>query len=70
MMRATVQSEQEAGRGWHYAVRLESGGDQTDHQVRLDWSDHDHWSGGTVFAETSVQRHIEPGCDRTRVLGG
>jgi hypothetical protein len=42
-----IQTEQDIPRGWtyHVVVRHE-GGPQTEHEVRLAWVDHDHWSGG------------------------
>jgi len=55
-----VLEETETDRGWSYRVRIsdvrrdpEGRADratvtQTRHEVRLDWADHDHWSGGTA----------------------
>ncbi len=44
-----IESEVGVNRGWSYAVlvRHDAGG-TTRHTVRLDWADHDLWSGGAV----------------------
>jgi hypothetical protein len=42
-----VISEQECPRGWLYTVRLQGvAGPATEHEVRLDWAEHELWCGG------------------------
>lgn len=45
--RVEVLTEREVERGWEHQVRVETDcGDESEHTVRLDWADHDRWSGG------------------------
>ncbi|TVQ63198.1 MAG: hypothetical protein EA378_02595 [Phycisphaerales bacterium] len=67
MAHVEVQQETETARGWVYEVRISdvardpSGRPdratvtQTRHEVRLDWADHDHWSGGTISPSRVVE---------------
>lgn len=45
---AHVITEYESERGWRYDVTVTLNGDTSVHSVTLDWSDHDHWSGGAT----------------------
>ncbi|MEM1329865.1 MAG: hypothetical protein AAGG07_04820 [Planctomycetota bacterium] len=45
--RFEIGNEHEVERGWEYEVTRHAG-DATAHTVRLDWRDHDHWSGGSA----------------------
>lgn len=45
--RVRVLTEREVDRGWVHQVRIETHrGGESEHTVRLDWADHDRWSGG------------------------
>lgn len=46
--KAIIDTEQESSRGWEYVARVQRDGAESRHVVLLAWSDHDHWSGGTV----------------------
>ena len=46
--RFTIGTEREVDRGWEYEVALETSSSASTHLVRLDWRDHDHWSGGNA----------------------
>ncbi len=71
MAQIDVQTEQEDQRGWWYHVLvIESDGREHTHDVRLDWLDHEHWSGGRVapsrvieelFASLSLEPELIPG---------
>ena len=41
-----VTEEREVNRGWEHDVEVSVGDARRTHTVRLDWSDHDHWTGG------------------------
>jgi hypothetical protein len=42
-----IQTEQDIPQGWTYHVVVRyDGRPPTEHEVRLAWVDHDHWSGG------------------------
>jgi hypothetical protein len=56
MATVDVISEAECERGWQYQVRLERpSGDSSDHTVRLDWAEHEHWCGGRCAPSRVVE---------------
>lgn len=45
---------------WDYTVRIEHGtSPATQHQIRLAWVDHEHWSGGRIAPSKVLQTVIE-----------
>lgn len=55
-----VRTETEVQTGWEYHIRItRPGREATDHQVRLAWVDHDHWSGGTKAPSKVIEAVVE-----------
>lgn len=44
----TVLAETEASRAWEFDIQITSGRDARTIQLRLDWTDYDHWSRGRI----------------------
>lgn len=58
--RIEVQTETEQPRGWWYVVKMHhADGSVTDHDVSLDWSDHELWSGGRLAPSKVVEMVLE-----------
>ncbi len=62
MTRIDVQTETENPRAmcWDYTVVVEQdSGVTTQHQIRLAWVDHEHWSGGRLPPSQVIQTVVE-----------
>ncbi|MEM9066635.1 MAG: hypothetical protein AAGB51_14245 [Planctomycetota bacterium] len=55
MPHVEATEERETDHGWSYTVTILAGEERRSHEVRLDWSDHDHWSGGGVAPSRVVE---------------
>ena len=49
-----VGLEREDARGWRYSVTVDRDGRRRGFDIRLDWADHDHWTGGTCAPSKTV----------------
>ncbi len=63
-----TETENPQSKCWDYTVRIEHpASPPTEHQVRLAWVDHEHWSGGRVppsrVIEAVVQSLLSHGMD-------
>lgn len=56
-LQISVLTEEETPRGWLFAVLVERAGSRVSHTLRLDWSDHDYWTGGRV-APSSLAEEV------------
>lgn len=45
-------------RGWACRVRIGSETSGTDHEIRLAWCDHDHWTGGLIAPGELIERLV------------
>jgi hypothetical protein len=45
-------------RGWTCVVRVASGHDESDHEIKLAWCDHDFWTGGTASPGDLAERLV------------
>lgn len=51
-----IRQEQDAPRGWVYAVVVTTAdAGTTEHEIALSWVDHDHWSGGASSPSQVVE---------------
>ena len=50
-----VAQEREVARGWEHDVLITTADEQRSHTVRLDWADHDHWTGGTCSPSRTTE---------------
>lgn len=65
-----VESEQEIPHGWKYRVLVragpgEPGREDARYEIRLDWVDHDHWSGGRCPPSRVVEALVRYLLDRS-----
>jgi len=50
-----IAEEREVERGWEHDVIVSSGHARRAHTVRLDWADHDHWTGGVCAPSRTTE---------------
>lgn len=59
MFDVQVISESECERGWRYEVRIRHADSTTsEHNVRLDWAEHEHWSGGRCAPSAVIEKLV------------
>lgn len=53
-----VGTEREDAHGWRYTVTADHDGARREFDVRLDWSDHDYWTGGACPPSRTVHAMV------------